>query len=252
MSARDSGKDADRSTPDGGHFGGTALVAAFLAWVSMQVAAAILASVGASLFGRATDGLSSLQQLAVFIPVWAAWIAIALFAARKVGIQVRYAVTGGDVALGLGAGLALQWAVAAVYWIAERMMGPLDVDGPGREMVALAKTMPDKWALALIVGVGAPIAEETVYRGFIQPALIQVAGGPTARRAPIIGIGITAVWFAAAHVQSVQFVGLAIVGLVLGALAHRSGRLGPSMVAHATFNLISLASLLGFWVPIPH
>ena len=245
-----SGTSAAKPSRD--HFGGAVLVTAFLAWLGMQVAAAVVAAVGASIFGVPASKLSSMQQLAVFVPVWAAWIAIAVFAARRVGVTINFSLRPADVGAGLAAGLALQWVVFGVYWLAERVVGSLDVDGPGRRMVELAKTNPDKWALAVIVGIGAPIAEETVYRGFIQPALVRVAGGPASARSAAIGVGVTAVWFAAAHVQSVQFIGLAIVGVVLGVLAHRSGRLGPSIVAHATFNLLSLGALLGIWVPFPH
>ncbi len=46
------------------------------------------------------------------------------------------------------------------------------------------------------------------------------------------------------HFQLLQFAGLFAFGLVLGALAWRTERLGPSIWAHLTFNVLAAAALV--------
>jgi membrane protease YdiL (CAAX protease family) len=95
------------------------------------------------------------------------------------------------------------------------------------------------WKVALIVVVclGAPIVEELLYRGLIFRS---IEGRITAG----LAVAASALWFAAAHVQAVQLPGLFVFGVVLAWCAHRTGRLGMSMFAHAAFNATTVALLL--------
>ncbi|MDP9440969.1 MAG: CPBP family intramembrane metalloprotease [Actinomycetota bacterium] len=90
--------------------------------------------------------------------------------------------------------------------------------------------------LALLVGVGAPLVEECFFRGFVQPAAVRRFGS-------VAGVVGTAAVFAAAHFQMLQFPALFLFGLLLGLLAHRSGRIGPCVVAHIVFNGLTLVRL---------
>src|SRR5207249_3966943 len=81
--------------------------------------------------------------------------------------------------------------------------------------------------------VGAPLVEELFFRGLLQPRLVTLVG-------PVPGIVATSCLFGAAHLIAWQgpitlayALSVAGGGLVLGALRHLSGRLGPSTVAHA-------------------
>ena len=87
------------------------------------------------------------------------------------------------------------------------------------------------WLIVLIIVVvfGAPFVEELVYRGLIQSSL----GG---RFSGIVAMVITAVWFAAVHLQLVEFPGLLAFALVLGYCFYRTKRLGMSVIAHVAFN----------------
>ena len=60
-------------------------------------------------------------------------------------------------------------------------------------------------------------------------------------RSPVLG---SALWFAAAHFQTVQFAGLFVIGIVLAICAQRTGRLGMSIFAHAGFNATTVLVLL--------
>jgi membrane protease YdiL (CAAX protease family) len=88
--------------------------------------------------------------------------------------------------------------------------------------------------LGLVVIVGAPIVEEIVYRGVVQPGLV-ASWGRT------VGIVTTAALFAAIHLQPVEFPGLFAFALVLGWARHSTARIGMSIITHMAFNATGLA-----------
>jgi membrane protease YdiL (CAAX protease family) len=91
--------------------------------------------------------------------------------------------------------------------------------------------------LILVVVIGAPIVEEIFYRGLLQRSLLRLLPAPAA-------IGLTAVVFGASHLQLLQLPALILFGAVAGVLAHRSGRLGPSIFCHMAFNAVTVIALL--------
>jgi membrane protease YdiL (CAAX protease family) len=50
--------------------------------------------------------------------------------------------------------------------------------------------------------------------------------------------------FGVTHFQLLQFPALVAFGAVLGFLALRTGRLGPSIVAHMAFNAVTVTALV--------
>jgi membrane protease YdiL (CAAX protease family) len=98
--------------------------------------------------------------------------------------------------------------------------------------------------LAPFIVVGAPLVEELYYRGLLQRALVRRAG-------PALAIALSGVIFGLSHANPdlegwtivAVIVVLTAFGAVLGWLAHRYGRLGPGIVAHATFNSITVIAL---------
>jgi hypothetical protein len=95
--------------------------------------------------------------------------------------------------------------------------------------------------LALIVAVGAPFFEELFFRGLVQSAI-------TRRWGARVAVFAQAACFAAAHYQVgmglaetfITFLTIGALGIYLGVLRWRYQRLGPGMVAHATFNLVAV------------
>jgi uncharacterized protein len=85
--------------------------------------------------------------------------------------------------------------------------------------------------------VGAPVIEEIFYRGLVQRSFIRRLGTWP-------GVVVTALIFGAVHFQLLQFVSLALFGLVLGVLAVRSERLGPAIAAHMGFNIVAAVGLI--------
>ena len=95
----------------------------------------------------------------------------------------------------------------------------------------------------------AAVTEELLFRGLVQGWLTRWLGG--SRRAVVLAVGVSAALWALAHWGNTDHPGLKLlqiflVGLGLGALARRYS-VEASIVAHAAFNLVAVASwmLLG-------
>ncbi|HEX2850152.1 MAG TPA: CPBP family intramembrane glutamic endopeptidase [Acidimicrobiales bacterium] len=178
------------------------------------------------------------------------WIGFAGVPAVVVGLRHLGSLAGAlrlraravDVPVGVVAGAVSSWVLVRLVYALLLLTGlmhqqQLDrLDDPARNLFSRA-TGPGIVAIVLVVVVGAPIVEELFFRGFLQRALV-------ARVGTLWGIVLTAVVFALTHFEALQFAGLVAFGVVLGVLAHRSERLGPGIVAHMTFNAITVAILL--------
>jgi membrane protease YdiL (CAAX protease family) len=66
----------------------------------------------------------------------------------------------------------------------------------------------------------------------------------SSRRAVAFGVVVSACLFGLAHGEAVQFVGLALFGVVLAVLVQRTKRLVPSFVTHVSFNAVALVALM--------
>lgn len=126
-------------------------------------------------------------------------------------------------------GLALLWP-----WVYERLGGTYDtqaiVTGIGSlEGGAL-------WVGIALAVVVAPFLEELLFRGFVQPLLVQNVG-------EVGGLVVTSILFAAVHGEPGSLVPLFAVSLVLGGVMLRTQRIAASWAAHALFNGVSLALL---------
>jgi uncharacterized protein len=87
--------------------------------------------------------------------------------------------------------------------------------------------------LVLMVCVAAPIVEELVYRGLLQ--------GSFAARFNHVPAWIAAsVLFMVIHFRPVEYPGLLAIGLVCGACALSTGRLGMAIACHVGFNVTGL------------
>jgi uncharacterized protein len=177
--------------------------------------------------------------------LWLGFLGVPLMAARYKGFgavhDFRIRCTVGDAVLGGLAGIVLQLVVIPlVYWPLLEILNrtPSELEGPALELTERAADPLGVALLVLIVGIGAPVAEEIFYRGLFQQALLK-------RNIPgWLAVVTTSVVFAGMHFQALQFLALAMFGLLAGTLAHRSGRLGPAIAAHITFNMVTVIALL--------
>jgi hypothetical protein len=98
--------------------------------------------------------------------------------------------------------------------------------------------------IALMTTLLAPFFEEWLFRGVLFRAIAEGATGMSNRGAVTLGVLLSAVLFALAHGEPVQFAGLALFGVVLAVLVQRTKRLVPSFVTHVSFNAVALVALI--------
>lgn len=112
------------------------------------------------------------------------------------------------------------------------------LERPPPEFIVDAFASAGDWRLfwAAIV-VCAPVAEETLFRGFLY------AGWASSRMGPTGAILVTTVLFTLIHAGQygwVDLVQLSIIGLCLGIARARSGSILPSVAMHIALNFTSL------------
>jgi CAAX protease family protein len=142
------------------------------------------------------------------------------------------------VPVGIAAGLASQFVMVPVLYLPFRLFDPSvyhRLGNPAKSLTSSAHGI-GFGVLTVLVVVGSPVVEEVFFRGLLQGSMLGLTG-------PVPAVAISAIAFGLAHGEAVQLLALVAFGVVLGILAQRSGRLGPGMVAHATFNAATIAVL---------
>jgi membrane protease YdiL (CAAX protease family) len=146
-------------------------------------------------------------------------------------------ITKRDWFVGIPVGLASQLVlVNVVTWpFAQLFPDAFSFDEVSRRATELTDQAQGLWivVLVLVVVVGAPIAEEILYRGVLQ-------NGATALLGAFPGLVTTAAIFALVHFSPVEIPGLFAFALVLGLLRKKSGRLGLPIATHMAFNVAGL------------
>lgn len=211
-------------------------------WLLAQVGATLAAAVVVAVTDADYDDLSIGAVALAQTGLWVGMFGVPLVATRlkgnglvrDLGLQFKP----GDLVY-LFLGVACQYALVLVYlplfWLTD--VDADDLSAPARDLTDRAQGGVGVALLILVVGVGAPIFEEIFYRGLVQRSFIRRLGTWP-------GVVVTALVFGAVHFQLLQFASLALFGLVLGVLALRSGRLGPSIAAHMGFNIVAAVGLI--------
>lgn len=210
-----------------------------LAGLAGAVAAAVAAAQVASRAGLPDEVVLAVCYAALF----GLMLRTAVRAGRRWGTgrlsrDFGWSLTWADVPR--GAGLAITGLTVSALVTAPFM---------GHELEANTSWMNDA-GLAVVAGfavvavVAAPLVEELVFRGLLQRALCRWAG-------PGLAVAGQAVVFALGHLSPSgglgnlpHFVHFSVWGAVMGVAAHRTGRLGPTIVAHSLSNCLAVAILL--------
>ncbi len=127
--------------------------------------------------------------------------------------------------------------VAVVGWLIERFWSEAGGSNPLLEMVLTGRDPVALACLALTALVLAPLFEETLFRGVLLPVVGRRWGGPAA-------VVASAAIFAVAHLSLSELAPLFVLGLGLGWLRWRHGRLASCALMHGLWNGLTFANLL--------
>ena len=207
------------------------------------VGAAVLAAGGFRTRPEIDDApLTWTMGAAVFI--WIAFVVIAVWVASHKGGGWRHdyhvSIRPVDVPLGIAAGVFAQFVlVTAIAWPILKISGKTadDLAKPAQDLADKAHGAGGALLFILVVCVVAPIAEELFFRGLIYRAFEK-------RWSPWSALVLSSAFFALTHFELLQFLPLMAAGAVFGYLVMRTGRLGPAIVAHMTFNFSTVVVLL--------
>jgi membrane protease YdiL (CAAX protease family) len=155
---------------------------------------------------------------------------------RDFGLRLQWPK---DVVLGIAAGLFSQYVLILLLYLPFEQLDPSlrhRLETPAKHDTAAVHGAGWVTLLILLLAIGAPLVEELFFRGLLQRSLARRFG-------PAVGVVGAALVFGLAHFELLQLPALIVFGLVLAILAQRTGRLGPSIVAHATFNAATVLTL---------
>ena len=130
--------------------------------------------------------------------------------------------------------ITLTWCAVAAFgaiipslWFQEHMPELPNIAEDSFDMI-----MKDRLGY-LSIGLLAPLAEELVFRGAILRSLLQWTSRPW------IAIALSALFFAAAHMNPAQLPHAFLIGLLLGWLYYRTNSIIPGMVYHWVNNSVA-------------
>jgi membrane protease YdiL (CAAX protease family) len=231
---------------------GDAIVGFVVGVIASSIAVAIwVAATGSSATSTSTTSVG--VSVASLVGLWVGLAGAPLLASRLKGTR-HLSVDFGfrlrlwpDVPLGIAVGLGSQLILLPVLYIPVRVLVPhLDQQlGQPAQHLTGGADVAGLVVLGIFVVIGAPLVEELFFRGLLLRSLEKTKGlASLGRRAtPTLAVLISAVAFGLAHLEVLQLLGLTAFGIVLGVLAERWRRLGPGIVAHATFNAITVIVL---------
>ncbi len=151
------------------------------------------------------------------------------------GLQLGWA----DLRWGLAAGVAAFVFGSIAATITQAVFGDFS-SAAGNVGQEIADSGQLVWLVgfALLIAVGAPIAEEIAFRGLLWASLVKRGARPW------FALTVTTVVFALFHFEFQRLLVLLVIGACLGAARWRSAGLGASMFAHALNNIPGAIALL--------
>jgi membrane protease YdiL (CAAX protease family) len=181
------------------------------------------------------------------VGLWAGLVGAPVWASRRkgsgdLGQDFGFRVSPADARVGVPLGIASQLLlIPLVYVPIQWLFGHRDVSGQAQQLIDQAHGAGPLALLAVVLIVGAPVAEELFFRGLLLRSLQRRFS--SSAHADAWAIAGSSVAFGLAHFELLQLPGLVLFGAVLGILAVRTGRLGPGIWAHAAFNAVTVLLL---------
>jgi membrane protease YdiL (CAAX protease family) len=207
----------------------------------------VLSGVLQAVASAAFPGSDAAQLLLGEIGLWTALAGTCVLVSRRYGTG-RLATDFGlrfeprDVPVGLGASLLL----LLVAGVIGAFFAHTSLHGSNTGIITQQQgDTVGVVVVALIAAVGAPLFEELFFRGFLRTSLAaRLGAGAVWAQALLFGLAHYQLGLGWQNISVI--VAIAGLGVVLGFLAERTGRLAAGMIAHGTFNLlVTLTILLG-------
>ena len=234
------------------------LALAALGFVGGQVVSGILLYVAAAVNGQ-TSRLGQLTTEAVppawvvipgLVGLWVGFVTAAVIASRSrgtgslrrdLGLEIRPR----DVVVGPIVGLGGQLLLLRLLYLPLEHVVPHLNDKLSQPAKHLTGGFPgaNLAVIAVLTVVVVPVVEELFFRGLILRSLVRIFHGTGRVVGPTLAVGASGILFGLAHFETLQLLGLAAFGVVLSVMAYKFRRLGPSIFAHATFNLLAVLSV---------
>lgn len=218
---------------------GTAVVTFVVSWVVAQLVSSVV--LGALSGGDDVADVSIGVMGAALASAWVCYVLGMWVASDRAGtgnFATDYGLSFRPIdTIGLGIGALSQLVVVNLVYLPLRTLWP-DVFTDDR-LQENAKGLIDRATggsavlLVVLVGFGAPLAEELFYRGLLQRSLL------TRYNEGLVVVGV-AMLFALVHFRVIEYPGLFVFALILGFCAMRTGRLGMAITTHIGFNMTGL------------
>jgi uncharacterized protein len=222
----------------------------------------VLGSVGVAAYDKATHTAAGAVtfggNVVSLCGLWIGFVGAVVFAVRsrprrqgasllrslrdELGLSIR---PWPDLPLGIAVGLAAQLALVPLLELPLLPFVPHlfhRISQPARSLTDHVHG-PGLVLIGLLVCVGSPIVEEIFFRGLVLRSLIGVFVRRSRRWAVAGAVVLTGVLFGLAHFEALELLALSGFGMVLGVLATRTGRLGPGIVAHMSFNALAFFTI---------
>lgn len=152
-------------------------------------------------------------------------------------LQWRWRPLAGALIQASGALLMVMPLVALASWLLSLVWSEPGGSNPLLELVFHSGDRVALLCLGLTATVLAPLFEETLFRGVLLPVLGQRLGALGAVLA-------SAALFALAHLSLGELVPLFVLGVGLGLLRWRTGRLAPGVFMHGFWNALTFINLI--------
>ncbi|MCL4448539.1 MAG: CPBP family intramembrane metalloprotease [Actinobacteria bacterium] len=212
---------------------------------------------------HAAHGDPVILVVASLFGLWVGLIGACIFASKTTGnghfikdfgLEIKPAT---DIPIGILIGIASQLVLVPILYIP---IAPFvhnfsqNFSKPARQLTANTQGA-SLILLAILTVVGAPIVEELFFRGLLFRGLRKAVNSWLNRPlrdnhyganklSLIIAVILSSVIFGLAHGEPLQALGLIAFGIILAVLAYKTSRLGPGIIAHASFNATAFVFMI--------
>lgn len=179
--------------------------------------------------GRATLSVVIPALVGYLLPLWVLTARYGLSLPRETRLRRPDAPA---AALVLAASAAVIYPFDSVTWLFERWR-PADSDYISILLAFKPKGILHFAAMTLGMAVLTPLGEEMLFRGLLQQTLRRNMGAATA-------VVLSGLLFAVSHGTLFLIPGVALLGIMIAWVYHRTGNLLYAVLIHAVFNFFSL------------